>query len=60
MTKEEAYGAAVGSASTLGGMLSNLIDFKGLINAVLIAVIGAFVGAVIGFFTKRILNKLFK
>jgi len=59
MTKEEFYGATVGSASTLGGILSDLIDVKGVFNAILIAAIGAFVGAVIGFFTKKLLRKYF-
>jgi len=60
MTKEELYGGAVGTASTIGGMAIDLIDIKGIFNAILIAAIGAFVGAVIGFFTKRFLNTRFK
>lgn len=60
MTKEELYGGAVGTASTIGGMVIDIIDIKGIFNAILIAAIGAFIGAVIGFFTKRFLNNWFK
>ena len=60
MTKEEIYGGAVGVASTAGGVASDLIDNKGVFNAVLIAAVGAFVGAVIGYFTKKVLRKYFK
>lgn len=60
MTKEAVAGGILGFISTTGGMVSDLIDIKGIFNAVLIAIIGAFVGSVIGFFTKRFLNKRFK
>lgn len=60
MTKEEIYGGAVGSASTITGMAIDLIDFKGIFNAILIAAIGAFVGSVVSYLTKMVMQKWFK